>query len=73
MDVIISPSSGSELVDVPLGVLDLVTPRDVVIALPGQLAVGVATAGVGKHLTSLYKEWSGHDISWDGQMVTCMS
>ena len=56
MDVIISPSSGSELVDVPLGVLDLVTPRDVVIALPGQLAVGVATAGVGKHLTSLSKE-----------------
>ena len=46
VDVIISPSSGSELVDVPLGVLDLVTPRDVVVALPGQLAVGVATDGV---------------------------
>ena len=43
---------GPHLKQVPLGVLPDVRPGEVVVALPGDLTVGVALPGEGEHLTA---------------------
>ena len=43
---------GPHLKQVPLGVLLDVRPGEVVVALPGDLTVGVALSGEGEHLTA---------------------